>query len=522
MFSRPLLLILLVAAAIRLFPFTWGAPPRAAYADELYHVEQALALYENPRLIFHEPYTPLYDRLLSLALAPAWAVHRASGLKPGAGVFYLGRILSALFDVIAVALTFQLGLILLGDRRAAALAALMHVFAFEAVRHSHYAVPDTLSLLLSNAALIAGLRLRIAGITRRGLILAGGFAAMAAATKFNNLLLLPVLAVMAVAAPGIPGRPMSRPVRVLLLCGVFGAVLLVLFPAIPHFIRQELLLNREAAGTGGLFRLGSEGGPFAMFLHNYAIPHEELAHRSIWSAISALPALFGMAGALYFLFRKPALFSLPLLYVLLTFWPAARVNIVRYAMPAFPILFICGAGLALRLTENRRAIVFPALGLLLLAAPVFRAARLDVLLSHKDSRVIAGEWIASNIPKGAAVALFRNHFWSNPLMAAGDYRIVDIPFVLYGRDGLERDRAKPLSAYAADAVDYFIINSFMTGHHCNPASRERLPGVVRSFEDFYASLDRECELLYRYDKNGRDRPGPSIRIYKVRRPGADG
>ncbi len=511
MLHKTLIPLLIVAATLRLFSFNWGAPPQVAYADELYHAEQAVQIFDDPHRIFHEPYTPLFNRVTNLCLLPLYLYNKGIDSNPEAYVFYLGRILSALFDVLSIAATFILSTLLFSRLTIALFASAMHIVSFEFIRHSHYMTPDTLSVLLSTTTLLA-LYYYKSNKSYKYLLCAALLAAMATATKFNNIVLI------VAALPLILNKKLLG-----LFLFSFVILLLVFFPALPVFVKGVLLANSEVAtGTIKAFKLSCEGGLFTIFTHNYQIPHEELAARSVWSAMGILPAIISIVGTIYMLIKRTKVTMPLMLFIVLSLYPAARTNIIRYAMPAFPIMGILGAAflsdivskLTIKSTTIKR-VAFPILTALIILPSFMKAVQFNYLMSHQDSRVIAGEWIKKNIPKSSTVALFKNAFWSNPSIDLADYRVIDIPLVLYTKDGLEKDRARPLQYYKDLGVEYIAVNSFMINHHLNEVSKKTFPETVTSFEAFYLELDEKCDKVFIYEKNNFNRPGPSIKIYKI-------
>ncbi|MBL8028959.1 MAG: glycosyltransferase family 39 protein [Fibrobacteres bacterium] len=515
--NRLLAVIIILAAILRLWSLNWGEPPQIAYADELYHVEQSVGVFYDPHRIFHEPYTPLFHRAVSIAMLPVFALNHSEGKekweRPAAWHFYLGRVLSALFDLFAIVVTFLLAQKLFNSRKVAITATLIHTLCFECIRHSHYMTPDTLSVLMSSLTLLLLYKLWDDSDKLSLLALAGIAAGLAVAAKFNNVLLL--LSAVYVILFSVNQNPfVNRFKSLMFFLGIFAVSLMISFPAFGVFLKEVVFANKSAA-SGAAFKLSCEGGPFAIFLHNYPIPHEELSFRSIWSAMGILPVLLGITGAVYLVRKDFRKFTPLVVYAVLTIVPAAKLNIIRYAMPAFPLFAIFGAFIVVKAMSSIKkpaAIFFVAL---LFSPPLIRAVQLDFLLSHKDSRVIAGEWMRKNIEKGSVVALYTGHMWANPDVYGYGYRFIDIPLVLYEREGLSEDRAKPLDYYRKAGVEYVAVNSYTMNHHLNSVSRRYFPETVSSFEKFYKELADNAQLIFYYEKNNFTKPGPSIKIYRL-------
>jgi len=526
--------ILLVAALLRLWPVSWGAPPQIGGADELYHAEQATQLFYHPRMMLTEMATPLYDRVLSVALLPAFACHQIShrwsavshrAIKEewetiGPGTFYLGRVISALFDVVGVFLTFILARLLFREREVALIAAAFHALLFEALRHSHYMTPDTLATCLTGLALVLILLARENPTSIKWIVLTGVVMGLAFATKRNTLALI-IPALLYLLTTQVEAVTLTRKTYSLALMGVaFGVTVAIVFPSF-FFLQKEMATHLQGVAhtpSGGWYRLSCEGNILTMFLHNYAIPHEELSYRSFWSAMGVVPAILGLVGMVLLLFLRKV-FVFPIIgFALLSLYPAAWINIVRYGMPAYPLFGVFAAFAVVYLGRRLPSALFSLLIVMVLVSPFLRAVQFDFLLSHRDSRVIAGEWIRGHIPKGSSVAIYADHLWSNPLITLEDYRIEKIRFVLSGGLGGETiaaDRSRSLEDFRKLGVQYIVVNSFMVAHHLNPASRKAFPETVASYQQFYSDLDRLTKRVYSVEKNNLTQPGPSIVIYEI-------
>lgn len=79
----------------------------------------------------------------------------------------------------------------------------------------------------------------------------------------------------------------------------------------------------------------------------------------------------------------------------------------RYILPALPIMALLGGRLLAdalgRLRGGSRAVVAPALTLVLIAAPALEIAEANHVLLREDTRAIAREWFEANIPPGSKV-----------------------------------------------------------------------------------------------------------------------
>jgi hypothetical protein len=166
-----------------------------------------------------------------------------------------------------------------------------------------------------------------------------------------------------------------------------------------------------------------------------------------------------------------------------------------------------------------------------LALPAARLVRHDDLMTRTDTRTLGKAWIEARVPDGTSIAIeWPAH--APPLSGPGDpepdsTRTYDVT-ALRGV-GLQ---AHPASWYREQGIEYLVATSFI---YSIP-----MRGAVENAERlaFYASLEREFELVQEFWPNEtqtepsfvldevfgptvslwqRDRPGPTLRIYRVSR-----
>jgi hypothetical protein len=131
--------------------------------------------------------------------------------------------------------------------------------------------------------------------------------------------------------------------------------------------------------------------------------------------------------------------------------------------------------------------------LLLLIVPLTWAVRADVALTRKDTRVAALEWIATNVPAGAALA--EDPFLPRP------------PGLIVTPLGLPHDPARSSAVLRLQNVAYVLV----TGAVADPvlAARDRYPAEAR----FYDELARRKPLL-RLDGT-KPLTGPWVALYRL-------
>jgi hypothetical protein len=91
---------------------------------------------------------------------------------------------------------------------------------------------------------------------------------------------------------------------------------------------------------------------------------------------------------------------------------------LRYAIPFIPYFCVTAAVFAVYLSDGLRKYLSPGLHkaatlvlpFLIIGPSLFNDVRLDLLLSKKDNRLIAAEWIGKHLPAGSSVAIFNGCF----------------------------------------------------------------------------------------------------------------
>lgn len=399
-------------------------------------------------------------------------------------IFYLEmRIISALMGTATVGLVYLIGRKLFDKKVGLLAAAFLAVYPLHN-EISHYALLEapltfwvTLSFLFS--VLIFKRRSLPAGRQGwRDYLLAGLFAGLAASTKYNG-----ALAIVPITAGHILGSHKNSNSGVSKY-GPFGQVLDNLW----------MLLLSGLVALGG-FLLGT---PFAVLDWKLFLSHEpqrgflwqmmrvgavswsELP-RVLWERLGVLIsgsgvviAVLGVWGLFVVLKNRRRegllLLSFPLVY----FFYIARLGYfnAHYFVPLAPFLSIlAAAGLVWVLGDLRWA----GLVLLVLVIPFVGSARIGYILSQKDTRQVASDWVAENIPEGSRIA------------KDGEYQPV--------LEGFEPIPVKDWSLdwFRENNVDYIIVAGY-------DLDEEKFSGL---------KLVKKVEP--------RLQPGPTILIYEVAR-----
>lgn len=397
------------------------------------------------------------------------------------------------------------------------------------VQHSHVTSPDVPTTAFLVLTAFFTVRLLETGATR-WYVLAGLALGLATAAKYPSALF--ALAVV-LAHLGQAGWSVRRPLAALLtlcdwrlwLAGILCA--LVFFATSPYilidwgrFVEDFVSQANRVLQRGPVGEIGVTG-PFAPVLY---LP---LVMRWGLDTPVALLALLGLGAALVTAARAGArlprilwavliVVAFPLVvYVFSWGW---QHRFARYLLPVVPFACLLAAlGLAHLVQLAPWPARRPALAAALAAATMLWQAdgvvRYDTLLTRPDTRTIAAQWMAANLPPGEQVMVE----WYGPPYS----NIRQMGFDLSDR---------PLERYLGRSPRFVVTSSFTYDRWLrNPEASPRRVA-------FYTGLHERATLLYEirpwpelaYDpvQEGWDgwhgipldpsaRPGPVLRVYQL-------
>lgn len=554
------------ALALRLWGIGFGLP-ETYHPDEPAYVLQALAIARGlPNgLTFADP--PLFKYVLLAEYAGAYGIDRLLGSAHSAQEFadqfradptrlyLIARASSAVFGALTVLAAAALGR-QVGGRRTAVLAAVLTGVAYLLVRDAHFGVNDTLVTLLVTLGLLFCVRVAAEG-RRRDYVAAGTLTGLAFAAKYDGLVLLVPLLLAhlghiarvraAKAANSANARPADREAnatngqdlggtaRASLLAKLtswgnlsstaianlglsFGAIVIaavVAFPSLvtePGRVLNDIYLHLYLSAAGGYDGLDPAGGyPFyaSALVTGIGIPLTATAAAGIglsfarrhWSAllVASLPVvLVGVLGS-------------------------QRLYFARFLLPALPALLV-EASLALDALIRRQVLVGALAAIVVTAPTLIDALRFDNLLIQTDTRTLASQWIRTQLPAGAAMAVDAPPL--GPTLADAPQRIeVANDWSLFDLTPAD---------YAARGTEYIVVSSFTAEARAIDPQREarrvafnqalqseaRL-GLVAQFRPYAG----DAEPPFAYDAiyapysalDRLDRPGPTITVYRLTR-----
>lgn len=430
-----LLGILLVAAVLRVLHIGRDLP-YVLHFDEPTLVDNAVWMWTNHTLhphFFNYPTGMIYllAALFGIAMAAgmlagglaspgaalAWLSAGTYPRPPEGGVLYfyptigvpalylIGRSVSALAGCVTVALVYGIARAAGARASTARFAALLYAISPLAVEHARFVTTDTAAGMFAAACLLATLRAHDGG-PRRGWIVAGALAGLAAGFKYNAGFVAAGIALAAIARGRHPQRRAGAAGDLGMAAAAGLLAFLVTTPfalADPgrflHDIRYEAL--RVGTGAGAVAGLERESG-FARVL---SLLYGGLTPMGIGAVVvGAIGAL--RSGA----FRRLLLVALPLLGLV----PLLTGTIVyaRYLVPLWPPLVVLAAiGVLEPPIRMERAGIAPGVArgttvtLAILMAMSFCTplARRERERARPDPRIAMTAWAREHIPQGERI-----------------------------------------------------------------------------------------------------------------------
>lgn len=536
--------ILLIGLILRLWGINFGLP-HMYHIDEPTYISQALNLGRG--IIGKQPNPTGFGNLLFieygvyfilgkiLNVFPSLAVYEHSYRADPSVFLMLSRLTSILSGILCVLIGFCLGKLLQGSETALISASYIAT-SFLHVRDSHFGVPDILAttlVFLTVFLILSANRFHSKKIAYIAFF-AGG---LTIATKWSQWPIgFPLLYLLVRTLSkhfGANGWLNNRAVRVS-FC-VFFFALGFLLGGFQVFLRPATYLDyARREWTAG------ELGGFGMWQVD-SVPGGLFYMKTGWWGMGILAFLLGLLGIIglvllgirhhnvdFLLFV-----SFPVLYI--SFMGTSRHYFARYLVPALPFLGVTAAWaitLLIRslMQDKRNLWIAPLLTVIPLVQPLTNSLRFDYLLTQTDTRTLAKYWIEDNIPEGARIALdWPTH---GPPLATIERsvpfskRVYDV--LIVGGTGLSDH---PTDWYRQQGFDYIITSSFISEI---PLVFPERDAVRRAF---YASLAHEFELIKEFNPGiggkaprfifdeiygpavslwERERPGPILRVYKVR------
>lgn len=412
----PITVILLIALTLRLFGIGFGMPLISNFyirPDETLISVPAIRMLENwgnphffiyPALmmeisaVFYQIYFVLL-KMMGATSASSISMDFGSDMS---GYVMISRSLSALFSTATVMVIYRLACKVM-DRQGALLAAALLTVAPLACRDAHFGVTDSLVTLCGAASVYT-----LAGYLetgRRGqLCIASMLFGLAFSAKYSAATIFPLLFLAVLFNGNSQGR--TEKIKQLAIAATVPIPVFLLFN--PYIIQEFGIFTGSVSSIIGTLYFNHQPGlPIGAVLKQALTP---LKYGP--AGMLCLPL---MAASLLFVSRDVVTSRIRWLITvafILAFLPVISVKHpmpFRYVLPALPYAAILATlgirGIAERFDPLMMKIVYAGFILTTLAPTLLSSVWTDLLLSRKDSRTLAGEWISRNVGREIPVVL---------------------------------------------------------------------------------------------------------------------
>jgi 4-amino-4-deoxy-L-arabinose transferase-like glycosyltransferase len=496
--GAPILAVVLLGAALRFAALGFGLPHPQARPDEttaLGHADAIVHGVLNPRF-FNWPTFTLY------LFAGVFAAAKTAGVAlTRTREFLLARGVVALAGTATIPVTAAIAR-RVADPTTGLVAAVCLAVGALPVRESHFAMTDTLMVLLAMIAIALTMRAREHG-GRPDFAWAGLAGGLATSTKYSA----GVVVVLALAAPSLAAA------------AVFVAASAVGFLAGTPF---ALLDVREFLGDVAYERAHLAGG-HAVLLARGWIYHPLVTLPNGMGTAVAIAAACGLPLAFVLYGRRaivPAIFGAAFYLSI----GSGQTVFFRYALPLVPLASVAAAIALVTLARwlaARTSIGEPAMVALVTAAvalpSLLQSVHLVRLLGRTDARVVAEEWLAARL-----------HHDDTLYDSGGNYSRLwfeNVDFHEWHYDAGSRSFGDP----AGRTPEWIVLyESPLPEYSAPPASIRELVGERYEFAYRVDGVPAQAGTGV-YDRQdafflpiagftGVARPGPTVLLYRLRSP----
>jgi hypothetical protein len=556
--------MLFLALVARLYGINHGLP-YGYQVDEKWIVNSAMSFGTgdlNPHL-FHWPGTTIMYLLFfefGVFFVGGWflgifdsAEQFALFFMEDPSLFYLiARTTIAIIGTATVYLTYELGKRMF-SAKVGIIAAAFVAFNYLAIGVDHIVFPDTPLVFLSVLAMIFIYNIMTQGTTS-AYWLAGFITGCGIATKYNaGVLILPLSLAHCMRVEN--GLKKFR--SAFLDKKYLGSLVMVLLGFLISCPFALLDFSNFYNGfISQLFRTTT--GSFGTDIHN---PWFYYFRNAFPSSIGVGLTILGIVAFFYSLkrFKREDILLLAFICFYFVYLFKAKVGAEKYLLFVIPFWCILCARLLhdiimwMDLTDIVRNALLFLCTIMLIIGPFSRGLYNDYLLTQKDTRTLAKEWIESNIPFGLKIAIDSGNFdiakYNAPINASIDSlrkkyeelqdhtpamwvssakkfgKYLQLKMQAQKEKGYEIIRIVPsnhgvidekinLNEFSKMKVQYVVISSFVYKIYKDPWYQELHPKVANFYNDFYSSLDRHCDLIKTFDPLTETGPGPTIKVYK--------
>lgn len=403
-----IIIIVFLSLAVRLYGINFGLPDKYIIDENdgiyftFYYASHAL----RPLMYGYAPLIPL---ILTSEFGVYYLLGKISGifttpqslfvayLKDPTIFFIIGRVTMMLSGVVTVWVLWKTGNRFF-NRTTGLIAAFFMAFLFLHVKESHYIKSDVIEGLFVLACFYFALKISHES-KMRNYIWAGVFFGLSTATKYNSIIILPVI----LLAHWLGGE--KREIKRLLAAAFFAIAVFALIH--PYFIIDPINTFKKTLAAGiaqrGLFPEHLQGKDIWWWFMFEHIPQGMgiLLYISGW---------MGFAVCLRKGWKNKQYLMIPLMPLIffLTVDSWTKLHYARYAIIILPFFVLSAAVLVESLSQIFRNKYFKFLFLVLICMiviyqPLARTIKFDVLIIQPDTRMAGKKWIEKNVPAGQKV-----------------------------------------------------------------------------------------------------------------------
>jgi hypothetical protein len=435
----------------------------------------------------------------------------------------LGRFVSVFFGSLSVIVIYFLGKRWINNTVGLLSSASLAV-CFMHVKDSHYMYLD---VTLTFFVLLGFLFLLIYAEKRKPvyLLFAFLFTGIASGIKFN--LFISALSILIfLVIDGLKRRELRK---VFKAWSLYTGILIFLFAFTignPLVIKDPAKFLSELMYQSRVFKWGELGmtGNFGSYIFkpNFIYRYEPLTTNTLSFDIGILFFITSIAGILFSIkLTKLFSFNIAVISFILLFYFAIdiqRIKALRYLLPIVPLLLLYSAYF-MRFVINKiphikgRPIIIAVILTLFLIPPLYRTISFDCLISHKDTRTLAYDWIMSNVYDGNKIAVF-SPYWQNPALPPPNRYVLSLNF--YNEGGAAENQSPPsIDELRNQGFTVVVLNSYFVDIVSCPSSEKFFHGTFSNFQKFFQSLENNGVLLKSFKSNNLNKPGPDIYIYSI-------
>jgi 4-amino-4-deoxy-L-arabinose transferase-like glycosyltransferase len=466
-------------------------------------------------------------------------------------IFYLvGRVTTALIGVLNVYLVFYLGKIAY-SRNAGLLAALFLVFNSIHAESSQSITVDVPLTCLMTAALIFAIHIKNFGGASNyywGATVAG----LAFITKLPGVMVLIPLLLghwYYISKQETSKKTLNHFFsKKLIISGlIFSAVTVIGNPGIiVNFVSLiRFIFTSYAGDSSDALEEISQDEPVNLFLFYFD---------SLEESMGLILLIVSLIAVIYSFFRRREediilIVFLISFYLAIALFDNPSLRYPRYILPMIPVLAVLSGRVLQELIAktwpHRLNFILSIIAVLLILEPGYTIVLRNNVISHKDTRTYAVEWIEKNIPAGSKILIegtsskvikstvpLRNS-WDNieqelavhksesPSRVKLYRKFYEMEFKARSNNTYTLELVGPwtrardipiqdLSYYKKKGVEYFVLRSDV--YH----ESVRLGKVFLPFLEQLKN-DPEVSLIKKIENNPFNRPGPTIEIYRYNR-----